>query len=82
MKGPPLLLSILVLSGCSGAFSFGQRAPPVPPLGSRMITESNGEEIVEPIAPVEPVIMCQARARYFRGTVSIPCADIARQTAP
>jgi hypothetical protein len=60
---------------------FGAAGPIPPPPGDRAVIE-NGVETIEP-APVDPPrALCQARARHFKGTVSVPCEDIARQIAP
>lgn len=68
------------LSGCRGEFEF---------LGSRQhnppIILQPGQAIQEPNEEVEAApaqAMCQARAKLFRGTVQIPCVDVARIIAP
>jgi hypothetical protein len=76
------LALLLLLSGCTveGRFLTGrERAPVIAPQGSTVVEEPNGAEVIE---PPPPPVMCQARARFFRGTVSVPCADIARTVAP
>jgi hypothetical protein len=74
-----LVLFALFLSGCSADFRFGlsraQPAPIVVPAGDKVI-ETPDETVIE------PAVMCQARARHFVGTVSVPCVDIARETRP
>lgn len=69
----------LALTGCEGSFKLlGGQPPIIVPPGDKVV-EAQGETVIE---PSPPQVLCQARARHFRGTVSIPCEDIARQIAP
>lgn len=67
----------LALAGCEAKFRLGRSELIVPPQDK--IIEKDDETVIE---PSPPQVLCQARARHFRGTVSIPCEDIARQIAP
>jgi hypothetical protein len=74
-----IVLAALLLAGCRGSFEFGRfRQEVIAPPGATII-EKDDEEIIESAAPARD---CQARARFFRGTVAIPCADIGRTVAP
>jgi hypothetical protein len=75
-----VIFAAIALAGCRGSFELGRaRQEIITPPGATVI-EKGDEEIIEPPAP--PAADCQARARFFRGTVAIPCADIGRATAP
>lgn len=85
MRARLLILALAApLAGCIADLNvLGDAIPQIPqipqiPPGEELIVE-NGVEIIEPIPPAPA---CQARARYFRGTVSIPCEEIARTVAP
>lgn len=68
-----------MLAGCEAGFRFGGlQAPVTAPPGDRIVIEGD-KEVIEPVQP-EP--QCQARAAQFHGTVSLPCADIARRIRP
>jgi hypothetical protein len=74
-----IVLAAVLLAGCKGTFEIGRmRQKIVVPPGTTVI-EKDDEEVIEPPALERD---CQARARFFRGTVAIPCADIGRATAP
>jgi hypothetical protein len=77
-----VILAAIALAGCRGSFEIGRaRQEIITPLAAGVtIIDNNDEEVIEPAAP--PARDCQARARFFRGTVAIPCADIGRATAP
>lgn len=75
------LIVSFALTGCLADLDlFGNAIPQIPqvPPGEEVV-EMNGETIIEPI-PTPPT--CQARARYFHGTVSVPCEEIGRAIAP
>jgi hypothetical protein len=71
----------IALAGCRGSFEIGRARQEIitPPASGVTIIEKGDEEVIEPAPPARD---CQARARFFRGTVAIPCADIGRATAP
>lgn len=71
---------VFALTGCEASFKFLRQpqTPIIAPPGDTII-EKDGEAVIE---PSPPQVLCQARARHFRGTVSIPCEEIARQVAP
>jgi hypothetical protein len=80
---PLIFAGAALLSGCRGSIEIPPQAQPAAAAPiilqpGQAIQEPNGEEIEA--APARP--MCQARARFFRGTVSIPCDEIARTVAP
>jgi hypothetical protein len=77
-----VIFAAIALAGCRGSFEIGRARQEIitPPASGVTIIEKDDEEIIEPAAP--PARDCQARARFFRGTVAIPCSDIGRATAP
>ena len=74
------LLMAISLTGCGLNFSFDipPRQQIIPPPGDKIVIEGD-KEIVEPI---QSTPMCQARARFFRGTVSVPGSEIGGTIAP
>jgi hypothetical protein len=75
----PWLCGALLLSSCTIEGRFLTPREIIAPPGATVVEEPNGTEVIEP-PKVEA--MCQARARFFRGTVQVPCVDIARTVAP
>ena len=67
-----------MLAGCAfkGSFLETPRETPAIPPGDTITINPEGGETVAPAS------MCQARARRFVGTVSVPCDAIARETRP
>lgn len=88
-----LILATFALGGCNVAERLANGAT-IEPSGA--IIEPNGATIepsgaiIEPNGVViepwaidhHPVPLCEARAKHFHGTVTVPCEDIARQIAP
>lgn len=64
----------IVLAGCQTTI--------VPPAGSEIRQNGNLTEIIPRVDPPTPEPICLVRARFFRGLVGVPCAQLAQEVRP